>query len=76
MACQIWNKRLSTMLNLAIIPLVMTFFLISGLGALDIIIPEGIIFANLLAGFSTGLIYQHLLNTYAYSTNEGPNLAQ
>jgi len=29
-ASSFWNKRLATMLNLAIIPLVMTFFLIVG----------------------------------------------
>jgi len=36
-ASKLWNKRLSTMLNLAIIPMVMTFFLIVGYKVMEVI---------------------------------------
>jgi len=32
-----WNKRLSTMLNLAIVPMVLTFFLIVGYKVIDVV---------------------------------------
>ena len=36
-ASKMWNKRLSTVLNLAIIPLVLTFFLIVGFKVIDVV---------------------------------------
>lgn len=36
-ASSLWNKRLSTMLNLAIVPLVLTFFLIVGYKVVDVL---------------------------------------
>ncbi|NMB86600.1 MAG: hypothetical protein GYA29_10265 [Methanothrix sp.] len=36
-ASSLWNKRLSTMLNLAILPLVLTFFLIVGYKVVDVL---------------------------------------
>jgi hypothetical protein len=36
-ASSLWNRRLATMLNLAIIPLVMTFFLIVGYKVYEVI---------------------------------------
>jgi len=35
-ASQLWNKHLSTMLNLAIIPMVLTFFLIVGYKVMEV----------------------------------------
>jgi len=36
-ASQVWNKRLSTMLNLAIAPMVLTFFLIVAYKVIDVV---------------------------------------
>ena len=36
-ASKMWNKRLATMLNMAIIPMVLTFFLIVGYKVLDVV---------------------------------------
>lgn len=36
-ASKLWNRRISFMLNLAIIPLVLTFFLIVGYKVMDVV---------------------------------------
>jgi len=36
-ASQVWNKRLATMLNLAIMPMVLTFFLIVAYKIMDVV---------------------------------------